>query len=288
MATEERIENEQPEEAPYDRLAEGYARHWGPVIQPAAERVLDHISARVETVRSASDHVDLLDVGSGTGALAIEALRRWPDLHVTGADPSTGMLEVAARLAEERLGPEIAKNYDTVRGWADELDFDDAAFDLAVSSFVLQLVPSRKAALTEIRRVLRPAGTLAWVAWQRSSDRYAPDGVVNDVLDRFGFDPPEPEGRNGDLKTPEAAAAGMRNAGFREVTAWSDVVAHPWTAGEYLAFFTQFDEASLFEELEPAERADIEAQMLDGLERLSADDLTLRLPIVYAMGRAPG
>ncbi len=277
-------------EQPYDRLAEGYARHWGPVIRPAAERVLDHIAPHLADAERASrdHHVDLLDVGTGTGALAIDALRRWPDLHVTGVDPSTGMLEVARRLADEELGTKIAENYDTAQGWADELDFDDGAFHLAVSSFVLQLVPSRQAALEEIRRVLRPGGTLAWVAWQRSSAPYAPDRIVNDVLDRFGFDPPEPEGRNGDIASPRAAAAGMRRAGFRDVTAWSDEVSHPWTARDYLAFFTQFDEESLFSELDAAERADIEAQMLDGLERLTADELTLRLPIVYAMGRAAG
>ena len=285
----------QPEEQPYDRLAEGYARHWGPVIQPAAERVLDHMAPEIARLHAGGvgtaaegRHVDLLDVGAGTGALAIEALRRWPDVHVTGVDPSTGMLEIAARLAEERLGPGGAANLDTVQGWADELDFDDAAFDLAVSSFVLQLVPSRSAALREIRRVLRRGGTLAWVAWQRADAPYTPDKVANDVLDRHGFDPPEPEGRNGDLASPEAAAAAMRKAGFREVRAWSDEVAHPWTPRDYLAFFTQFDEESLFADLEAAERAEIEAELLEGLERLSAAELLLRLPVVYAMGRAAG
>lgn len=282
--------NDDAGEQPYDRLAEGYARHWGPVIRPAAERVLDHVAPRLAEPELAAPgrHVDLLDVGTGTGALAIEALRRWPNLHVTGVDPSTGMLDVARRLAAEELGEDVAVNYDTAQGWADDLDFDDAAFDIAVSSFVLQLVPSRHATLQEIRRVLRPSGTLAWVAWQRSNEAYAPDRIVNEVLDRFGFDPPEPEGRNGDLASANAAAAAMRKAGFRDVTAWSDEVAHPWTARDYLAFFTRFDEESLFAELEAGERAEIEAQMLDGLERLSASELLLRLPIVYAMGRAAG
>jgi SAM-dependent methyltransferase len=283
---------QEPEEQPYDRLAEGYSLHWGPVIQPAAERVLDHVAAEVDRLRAATAagdrHVDVLDVGSGTGALAIEALRRWPDLHVTGVDPSTGMLEVAARLAEDRLGSSLAANYDTAQGWADALDFDDDAFDLAVSSFVLQLVPSRQAALTEIRRVLRPTGMLAWVAWQRGDQPYAPDRVANEVLDRHGFDPPEPEGRNGDLASPAAAAAGMRKAGFRDVRGWSEEVAHPWRAHDYLAFFTRFDEESLFAELEARERAEIEAELLEGLEQLTAEELTLRLPIVYALGRAPG
>ena len=38
----------------------------------------------------------VLDVGSGTGALAIAALQTWPRHQVTGIDPSGGMLEVAS------------------------------------------------------------------------------------------------------------------------------------------------------------------------------------------------
>jgi ubiquinone/menaquinone biosynthesis C-methylase UbiE len=274
--------------AGYDEIAAAYAEHWGPVIRPAAERVLDHLAPVIDRLAQPGGHVDLLDVGTGTGALAIEALRRWPDLHILGVDPSTGMLDVARRLAEERLGASGAARYDTVQAWADEIDEPDGSFDVAVSSFVLQLVPSRAAALREIRRVLRPGGTLAWVAWQRTDRAFVPDRVANDVLDRYGFDPPEGDGRNGDLASPRAAAAAMRAAGFRDVRAWTDEVAHAWTPREYLGFFTEFDEQSLFEDLEARERAEIEAAILAGLERLTSDELTLRLPIVYAMGRTPG
>ena len=51
---------------------------------------------------------------------------------------------------------------------------------------------------------------------------------------------------------------------------------------------TEFDEASLFADLEPEERRQIEARILDGLQQLTRDALTLRLPIVYARGTNPG
>jgi ubiquinone/menaquinone biosynthesis C-methylase UbiE len=276
------------EDAPYDRLADAYAQHWGPVIQPAAERVLDHLAAAIDAAAAATGRTELLDVGSGTGALAIAALQRWPHLSVTGIDPSAGMLEIARRLAAERLAPDVARRYETAIGYADEIDAADETFDLAVSSFVLQLVPNRAAALDEIHRVLRRGGMLAWVAWRRGGEPYAPDRVANEVLDRFGFDPPEPDGPNGDVASPSAAAQAMRRAGFREVRAWADEVAHAWTPREYLTFLTEFDEQALFAELEPGERAQIEADILAGLAALSSEELTLRLPVVYAMGRAPG
>ena len=160
--------------------------------------------------------------------------------------------------------------------------------DVVTSSFVLQLVPSRAAALRETRRVLAPGGTFAWVTWQLGERAFEPDRIANEVLDDFGFDPPGPDPRPGDVASPAAAALGMRRAGFREVTAWSRDLTYAWDARGYLEFLTDFDEASLFDDLEPKERREIEGRILDGLQRLSAEQLTLRLPIVYAMGTNPG
>src|SRR5436190_13890722 len=80
----------EPEVSPrYDRLAEGYARHWGPVIRPAAVALLDRLDDAV------SDHPKVLDVGTGTGTLAAALLTRWPSAEVVGVDPSPAMLELA-------------------------------------------------------------------------------------------------------------------------------------------------------------------------------------------------
>ncbi len=280
-------EDEGESESRYDQMADGYARWWGPVIRPGAERVLDLAGPAFEAALASIREPHVLDVGSGTGTLAITALERWPALRVTGIDPSAGMLAVARDHAAMRLAGRAGR-YATEIAFADRMPFDDGTFDLAVSSFVLQLVPSRVAALREIHRVLRPGGLLAWVAWQRTDRHYAPDRIANEVLDAAGFDPPEADTRPGDVASPASAAQSMRRAGFRDVTAYTADVEHPWDAAGYLAFLTEFDEESLFAEFEPGERRDIEREILDGLGRLSADELTLRLPAIYVMGRASG
>ena len=255
----------------YDAMADGYARFWAPVLRESAEAVLDHLEPAIAAALAGNgaDGARLLDVGTGTGTLAVAALERWRGLRVTGIDPSGGMLEVAVASA-------------------DDVPDDLGRFDAAMSSFVLQLVPSRAAALREIRRVLAPGGTFAWVTWQQSDRAFEPDRVANAVLDDFGFDPPEPDNRPGDVASAAAAALAMRRAGFRDVTAWSRDLTYAWDARGYLEFLTDFDEASLFDELDAKERAEIEAKILAGLGRLTAEQLTLRLPIVYAMGTNPG
>ena len=277
-----------PMKAGYDEIADGYARHWGPVIQPAAERVIELIAPAAEAVIETGASPWFVDVGAGSGAVAIAALERWPMSRVTGIDPSAAMLALARDSAAERLAPEVAGRLETEVAWADELPFDDGSVDLALSAFVLQLVASRAAALREIRRVLRPGGTLAWVAWLEGGEAFEPDRVANGVLDEAGFDPPDENARSGDIASVRAAAHGMRRAGFRDVRAHAGELVHRWDPAAYLAFLTGFDEKTLFSELGRRERRDIERRIRDRLARLTREQLTLRLPVVYVLGRAPG
>jgi hypothetical protein len=60
---------------------------------------------------------------------------------------------------------------------------------------------------------------------------------------------------------------------------------HRFTVEGYLAFLSEFDEESLFEELDPDVRHHLLTTMRDRLGTLSPDNLTIRFPIVFASGR---
>ena len=262
-------------------MAEGYEKWWAPVIRPAALKVLDLIAPEVE-----AGAARLLDIGTGTGTLGVSAVERWPAVRATGVDASGAMLEMARERADTRLSKRDRPRYRTAVAFADSLPYDDGSFDLAVSSFVLQLVASRAAALREAHRVLQPGSTFAWVTWMRGGDKFAGDVIADEVLDAAGFDPPEPDARNGDLVSAKAAAAAMRRAGFQNVLASEGLVEHAWDATGYLGFLTDFDEESLFGDLEDAEYEEITGRIHVRLGALSVDEMTLRLPIVYVSGRS--
>ncbi len=92
----------------------------------------------------------ILDVGTGTGALLEKLHRRFPDAHLIGLDCALNM----CLRTQEKLGTACR----TVNGDAQALPFRDGAFDLAVSSSVLQWVGDLSAALHEMRRVVQPGG----------------------------------------------------------------------------------------------------------------------------------
>src|SRR5688572_2001044 len=120
----------------YDRIAEGYAQWWAPVLAPAVERLLDRAEPWI-----ADGAVRVLDIGTGTGQLAFGALARWGGISVTGVDASAGMRAMADSLADRTLGPDRGR-FLTEVAFADSLPFPDESFDLALSSFVFQLVPN--------------------------------------------------------------------------------------------------------------------------------------------------
>jgi ubiquinone/menaquinone biosynthesis C-methylase UbiE len=264
----------------YDQVAEGYARWWAPVLAPAVERLLDRAEPWL-----AGGVVRVLDIGTGTGQLAIGALSRWKDISVVGVDASAEMRAMAERLAGQSLD-DASGRFLTEVALADALPFTDGTFDLALSSFVFQLVPNRARALREARRILRPGGVLAYVSWLRDDDRsFAPDLVFDEILDEFDIPGREFDGRSGDLPSVERAAGELRRAGFAGVTAEADLLEHRFSPEGYLGFLTEFDEETLFEELDPELRNRLLATMRKRLARLSADDFTMRFPIVFAAGR---
>lgn len=266
----------------YDRIAGGYARWWAPVIAPMAVRVLERIEPLV-----AAGATRILDIGTGTGTLPIAALRRWPKVEVVGIDASGEMAAAARREVDAALGPADRGRFEVRPAFADSLPFADGSFDAAMSSFVLQLVPSRFAALREAHRVIAPGGRMAHATWLEGGREFEPDRVLDDVLDEAGIGPKEPEGRRGDYASVAAAVRGLQRAGFRRVRAEADELAHPFDVEGYAGFIEEFDEESTWQEFEPAERARVSARLRAGLRRLPPEALVMRLPVVLAHGDRP-
>jgi demethylmenaquinone methyltransferase/2-methoxy-6-polyprenyl-1,4-benzoquinol methylase len=99
----------------------------------------------------------VLDVATGTGAVAIEIARR-TGAHVVGLDQSPRMLASAReRVARARLDDRI----ELVEGRAEELPFADGSFAALSFTYLLRYVADPAATMRELARVVRPGGVLA-------------------------------------------------------------------------------------------------------------------------------
>jgi demethylmenaquinone methyltransferase/2-methoxy-6-polyprenyl-1,4-benzoquinol methylase len=99
----------------------------------------------------------VLDVATGTAAVAIELVRR-SGCHVVGLDQSLEMLETGRRrVASAGLDGRI----ELVEGRAEQLPFGDASFDGLTFTYLLRYVADPEDTLRELARVVRPGRTIA-------------------------------------------------------------------------------------------------------------------------------
>jgi len=117
---------------------------------PPAARLVKH--ARVQSGQR------VLDVGCGTGPVAVTAARK--GARVTGLDLTPELLERArenSRIAEVDI--------EWRQGDAEELPFPDNTFDVVLSQFGHMFAPRPEVAVAEMLRVLKPGGTVAFSTW---------------------------------------------------------------------------------------------------------------------------
>jgi SAM-dependent methyltransferase len=126
-----------------------YERWLGRWSSRLAEAFLDFINF--------PDDGELLDVGCGTGSLAMAMAERWPGRQVTGADLSPKYITYAQ---SRRTGGQPAFEI----GDACALQYQDGRFAGVAAQLLFLFVPPA-VALREMRRVTRPGGTVAAVVW---------------------------------------------------------------------------------------------------------------------------
>ena len=96
-----------------------------------------------------------LEIGAGTGYFTLHVLAAGVVQEAVATDISPGMIEVLEGNAQ-RMGLELK----TAACAAEELPFEDDSFDLVLGHAVLHHIPDLPRAFAEMRRVLRPGGTV--------------------------------------------------------------------------------------------------------------------------------
>lgn len=114
---------------------------------------------------------NVLDVGCGTGTLAIALKSKVGTGEVHGIDASPEMIEVA-KVKAEKAGSDI----DYQVALIEAIPFPDASFDLVTSSLMLHHLPDdlKRTGLAEIRRVLKPGGR--FMAMDFAAESHSPVG----------------------------------------------------------------------------------------------------------------
>jgi ubiquinone/menaquinone biosynthesis C-methylase UbiE len=130
------------------------------VSDAAYDRFMGRYSVRLAPAFADFARVDgrVLDVGAGPGALSAELVERLGAENVAAAEPSSAFAE-----ALRRRVPGV----DAREAPAEELPWEDDAFDAALAQLVISFMRDAPAGVGEMRRVVHPGGVVAACMWDR-------------------------------------------------------------------------------------------------------------------------
>jgi SAM-dependent methyltransferase len=118
----------------------------------------------------------ILDIGCGAGVDTIlAAILAGGKGSVIGVDIVTEMIE----RAECNLALMDLENVKLQKASGESLPFAEDTFDVVISNGVINLIPDKEAAMSEVIRVLKPAGRLMM------ADQIAADRIKNDIKERI-------------------------------------------------------------------------------------------------------
>jgi len=168
-----------------DAFKDGQRQVWSAGDYPDVARTIEEVAHVVVERSGAGPSMEMLDVATGSGNVAIPAAAS--GASVTALDLTPKLLEVAAARAAE-AGVEVR----WVEGDAEALPFADASFDRVTSCFGVIFAPRHRVSAAELVRVARPGARIVVTGW-------TPGGLTGQFFKTTAayMPPPPPE-----LETP--------------------------------------------------------------------------------------
>jgi SAM-dependent methyltransferase len=175
----------------------------------------------------------VLDVACGTGIVARTAAARiGPTGAVVGVDLNPGMLSIARSIV---LTDSHAAPLQWQEANAGKLPFPNESFDIVYCQLGLQFFADRRAAVGEMRRVLRAGGRLALMVWRDESPGFT---VLAEALERHVGEPAAIMRAPFGLSNADELASLVRDAGFQNIEIQQRVgtVRFPWVERFVLSY----------------------------------------------------
>jgi SAM-dependent methyltransferase len=194
-------------------------RHWVE-MQDVLDSMLAPFEARLVADAFPGRGCRVLDIGCGAGATTLSMARR---LGPTGLCLGADISEPLVAAAQARAAAEGLKSASFVLADAQIHAFEQNQFDAVISRFGVMFFDDPEAAFTNIRRAVRSAGTLTFVAWRSAAEN---PFMTTAVRAAAPFLPPFP--------TPDPSAPGQfafadpdRVRRILDASGWMDVDVRP-------------------------------------------------------------
>jgi len=184
-----------------DSMPEIYDRCLGPAL-------FAPVAAHLADLATASSPRRVVELAAGTGIVTGALVRALPDADIVATDLNPAMVSWAA----DRIGGVTWRQAD-----AQNLDFPDASFDLALCSFGVMFFADRRAAFADVFRLLAPDGTFLFTVWDTVELSPFPAALVSALEAVLPENPPSFVAR-----VPHGYSDSSRMSDDLQAAGWSD------------------------------------------------------------------
>lgn len=252
----------------YSLRAEAYDELWSPVIRPVGERLIGHLHLNGSR--------NIIDVGTGAGALLAGIQRAAPNANILGVDRSEGMLRLARNRHSGPLALMDVQN----------LALSDNRFDAALVAFVLFHLPHPERCLNEVRRVLKPGGTVGTVTW--GAEQFPPANTIwDEELKAAGarvLELPAADNR-ACCDSQEKVTALLEQTSFILTRVWSESLEYRWRPEDHFEYQTRSSSRLLLQSLGAPDRETCLRRVRDRLSDLRDDQYMYQGEVLMATAR---
>jgi SAM-dependent methyltransferase len=247
---------------------------WDAVIMHQLGPVGD---AMIERLRIADDQQHL-DIAAGTGEPGLTIAELAPRGRVVLTDLAPEMLDIATR----RARAQGITNVETQVCSADDLPFDDTAFDSVSVRFGYMFFPDMVTATAEFVRVLEPGGRLCSSVWVKPEANPWTAIAMQAIANETVVAPPDPDRPNMfRCAAPGCVTALYEAAGLRDVAEWDVTVElvteSPAQYWEMISEHVSLAAAAL-QQVDDAARARIARAVIAAVSAYEAADGRVRVP----------
>jgi enediyne biosynthesis protein CalE5 len=216
-----------------------------------------------------SPGLHILDLASGSGEPALALAKAvGPDGRVVATDLVPEMLVVAQEIAHaHRLTNIEFRDAD-----AEHLPFASSSFDRVTCRFGIMFFPDTQKSLSEIRRVLKPAGRVSFLVWGSPAENALFSIMIGPFVKRLNVPPPAPDAPHVFRFADESKLAGtLTSAGFHEVSVATHKVSWPWPGPPEEAWEASREIATPFKKMiaaiPPDMTEEVNHEVIEGIRR---------------------
>jgi ubiquinone/menaquinone biosynthesis C-methylase UbiE len=211
----------------------------------------------------------LLDLGSGAGDPALTFAEL---VGPTGRVVATDLVEAMVEACRENVLTRGVKNVESRQADAQALPFADETFDRVTSKLGAMYFADLQRSLTEIHRVLRPGGKVAFACWGPPEQSPYIIHLLGPFTSRVEMPVPVPGVPHPfRFAQPGTLAAELERAGFRDVEEQTRIVPMPWAGPPEEVWQNFYDVAipvrALIDSFDPVEREIAVGEVLAGLRQ---------------------